>query len=178
MIGSLQYASCGTRPDIAYIMSVLARYCGKPNNKHLYAAKRLFRYLKGTQDLSLTYTRSGNERFNWLLGLGLWPETANIFLLGDGAVTWGSKRQTSVALSTVEAEYMALSQATKEAVWLRRLLEELGKESHSPTTIMEDNQGAISTALNPVFHRKTKHIHMCYHYVRESIADNFIDVIC
>ena len=61
MIGSLQYAACGTRPDIAYIMSVLTRFCGKPNNNHLNAAKRVFRYLKGTQDLSLTYTKTGNE---------------------------------------------------------------------------------------------------------------------
>ena len=61
MIGSLQYAAGGTRPDIAYIVSVLARYCGKPNNKHLNPAKRVFRYLKGTQDLLLTYTQSGNE---------------------------------------------------------------------------------------------------------------------
>ena len=72
---------------------------------------------------------------------------------------------------------MALSQATQEAVWLRRLLEELGKESQSLITIMEDNQAAISTALNLVFHRKTKHIHILYHYVRDSIADNIIDVI-
>ena len=103
--------------------------------------------------------------------------SGNLFLLGDGAVTWCSRRQTSVALSTIEAEYMALSQATQEAVWLRTLLEDLRKESQSPTTIMEDNQGVISTALNPVFHRKTKHIHIRYHYVRESIADNIIDVI-
>ena len=92
-------------------------------------------------------------------------------------MTWCSKRQTSVALSTIEAEYMALSQATQEAVWLRRLLEELVKESQSPTMIMEDNQGAISTAFNPVFLHKTKHIHIRYHYVRESIADNIVDVV-
>ena len=184
MIGSLQYAAGGIRPDIAYIVSVLAHYCVKPNTKHLNAAKRVFQYLKGTQDLSLTYSQAGNEE---LIGYSdsdyagdhdtRRSTSGNVFLLGDGAVTWCSKRQTSVALSTVEAEYMALSQATQEAVWLRRLLEELGKESKSLTTIMEDYQGAISTALNPDFHRMTKHIHIRYHYVRESIADNIIDVI-
>ena len=99
MIGSLQYAAGGTRPDIAYIVSVLARYCGKPNTKHLNAVKRVFRYLKGTQDLSLTYSQAGNEE---LIGYSdsdyagdhdtRRSTSGNVFLLGDGAVTWCSKR--------------------------------------------------------------------------------------
>ena len=72
---------------------------------------------------------------------------------------------------------MALSQATQEAVWLRRLLEELGMKADKPTTIHEDNQGAISTAENPVFHKRTKHIHIRYHYVREAVNEGTINVV-
>ena len=100
-----------------------------------------------------------------------------MFVLGDGAITWSSKQQNSVALSTVEAEYMALSQATQEAVWLRRLTEELGQTNQEATIIYEDNQGAICTAQNPVFHRRTKHIHIRYHYVREAVSDNTIKLV-
>ena len=76
-----------------------------------------------------------------------------MFLLGGGAITWSSRRQSSVALSTVEAEYMTLSVATQEAIWLRQLQEELGVTEAGPTLIYEDNQGAISMAKNPVFHK-------------------------
>ena len=91
-----------------------------------------------------------------------------MFLLGGAAITWSSKKQNSVALSTVEAEYMALSVATQEAIWLRQL-EELGMKDAGPTLIYEDNQGAISMAKNPVFHKRTKHIQIRYHFVREAV---------
>ena len=99
------------------------------------------------------------------------------FLLQGASITWGSKRQTSVALSTMEAEYMALSQATQEAVWLQRLLEEVGESTSEGTTIMEDNQGAMATAHIPVFHRRAKHIQIRYHYVREAVAEGFIRIV-
>ena len=79
-------------------------------------------------------------------------------MLQGASITWSSKRQPSVAVSTVEAEYMALSQAIQEAIWLQRILEEVGESTKDGTTIMEDNQGAIATAQNPTFHRRTKHI--------------------
>ena len=94
-----------------------------------------------------------------------------------GAVTWCSKRQASVALSTVESEYMALSLATQEAVWLRRLVEEMGNPDQEATVIYEDNQGAIAKAHNPVCHRHTKHIQIRYHYVREAVAEEIIKAI-
>ena len=95
--------------------------------------------------------------------------SGNVFLLGGGAITWSSSKQSSVALSTVEAEYMALSVATQEAIWLRQLQEELGVTKASPKLINEENQGAISMAKNPVFHKRTKHVQICYHFVREAV---------
>ena len=95
--------------------------------------------------------------------------SGNVFLLGGGAITWSSRKQSSVALSTVKAEYMALSVATQEAVWLRHRQEELGVTEAGPTLIFEDNQGAISMAKNPIFHKRTKHVQIRYHFVREAV---------
>ena len=160
MIGSLQYAAGGTRPDISYIVGVLARFCANPSQLHLTAVKRVFRYLKGTLDLALTYEQARSDNLiaysdaDWAGDRDSRRSTSgNVFILAGSAITWSSKRLNSVALSTVEAEYMALSQATQEAVWLRRLLEELGVKAAKPTNIYEDNQMAISTAENPVFHK-------------------------
>ena len=86
-----------------------------------------------------------------------------------GAITWFSKKQAIVALSTSEAEYIALSVAIQEAVWLRRLLLDLKVALDGPTLIMEDNQGAIAIARNPATHTRTKHIDNRYHFVREAV---------
>ena len=100
--------------------------------------------------------------------------SGNVFLLGGGAITWSSRKQSSVALSTVEAEYMALSVATQEAIWLRHLQEELGVTNTGPNLIYEDNQGAISMAKNPVFHKRTKHVQIRYHFMREAVEQGTI----
>ena len=125
MIGSLQYAAGGTRPDISFIVGVLARFCASPNQLHLMAVKRVFRYLKGTLDLALTYEMTRPDDLiaysdaDWAGDRDFRRSTSgNVFVLAGSAITWSRKRQNSVALSTVEAEYMALSQATQEAVWL------------------------------------------------------------
>ena len=163
IIGSLLYPSGGTRPNVTFIVGVLARYCGKPNQLHLTAAKRVWRYLKGTAELALPYTTEGNASLtgysdaDWAGDRDTRRSTSGMtFMLQGASITWSSKRQASVALSTVEAEYMALSQVTQEAIWLQRLLEEVGESTEEGTTIMEDNQGAIATAQNPVFPRRTK----------------------
>ena len=100
--------------------------------------------------------------------------SGNVFLLAKGAVSWLSKKQATVALSTTEAEYVALSGATQEAIWLRRLLTDVGKPLAEPVVINEDNQGAIAMAKNPVGHARTKHIDIRYHFVREGVQDGAI----
>ena len=92
--------------------------------------------------------------------------SGNLFLMAGGAVSWLSKKQAIVALSTSEAEYVALS---LEAVWLRSLLSDLGVSLDEPTALMEDNQGAIAIAKNPIAHSRIKHIDIRYHYIREAI---------
>ena len=145
------------------------------------AAKRILRYQKQTKDLNLTYVRNSPEAIvgysdaDWAGDVQDRRSTSgNVFLLGGGAITWSSRKQSSVALSTVEAEYMALSVATQEAIWLRHLQEELGVTNTGPTLIYEDNQGAISMAKNPVFHKRTKHVQIRYHFVREAVVQGTI----
>ena len=89
--------------------------------------------------------------------------------MSGGAISWLSQKQATVALSTAEAEYIALGSATQEAIWLRRLLSDLKVEVDTPTDILEDNQGAIAIAKNPVGHKRTKHIDIRYHFIREAV---------
>ena len=181
IVGSLQYAAGGTRPDIAYAVSTIAKFCHQPTELHMTAAKRVLRYLKQTRDLNLTYVKDlpeaiiGYSDADWAGDVQDRRSTSgNVFLLGGDAIKWSSRKQSSVALSMVEAEYMALSVASQDAVWLRHLQEELGVTETGATLIYEDNQGAISMAKNPVFHKRTKHVQICYHFVREAVEQGTI----
>ena len=177
MIGSIMYPMIQTRPDICFAVTILSRYNQNPNPKHIAAAKRVIRYLKGTLDYGITYGTSnglvGYTDADWASD----QETrrslgAYVFLLYGGAVSWSSKRQQSIALSSCEAEYMAQTQATKEAIWLTRLLSELDIGFGLPTKpilIRADNQGAIALTKDPRFHSRTKHIDIQWHFVRDQV---------
>ena len=135
IVGSLQNAAGGTRPDIAY-----AKFSHQPTELHMTAAKLVLRYLKQTRDLNMTYVKDSPEAIigysnaDWAGDVQDRRSTSgNVFLLGGGAIMWSSRKQSSVALSTVEAEYMALSAATQKAVWLKQLQEELGVTETGPT---------------------------------------------
>ena len=183
MVGSLLYAAIATRPDIAQAVGVVSKFCASPTEAHLTVAKWILRYLKGTADLGLKYeksdkgTLSGYSDADWAGDLDDRHSTpGNFFMLANGAVSWMSKKQATVALSTAEAEYIALSAATREAIWLRRLLTDIGVPLKGPTVIHEDNQGAIAIARNPVAHARTKHINIRYHFVREGIQNGAVDL--
>ena len=138
-------------------MNNVARYSNDPSEVQLTAAKQILRYLKGTQDLAITYVKGESDE---LLGYSdaYWAgdkdsrrsTSGHLFLLGEGALIWSSKKQTSVVLSTVEAQY-ALCLATQEAVWIRQLFSELDLDELclKQTLIMEDNQGAMAVAQKP-----------------------------
>ena len=96
---------------------------------------------------------------------------------GNSTITWSSRRQPTVAKSSTEAEYVSLSAATQEVIWLRRLFKCLGIDSDSPSKIYEDNQGAIEISRNPKHHDRTKHIDVCHHFVRERVASNEVAVL-
>ena len=100
-----------------------------------------------------------------------------MFQIGSSTVSWSRKKQATVAKSSTEAEYVALSSATQEAVWLRGLMGDLGRQMDGPTTIYEDNQGAIELAKNAKYHNRTKHIDICHQFVRERVVSNEIQVI-
>ena len=132
MVGSLLYAAIATRPDISQGVGAASKYCSNLSEAHLTAVKRILRYLKKTINLGLKYeklessTLVGYSDADWAGDLDDRHSTSgNLFLLAGGPVSWLSKKQSTVALSTAEAEYMSLSGATQEAVWLRRLLSEL-----------------------------------------------------
>jgi len=99
-----------------------------------------------------------------------------IAIFAGGAISWSCKKQGSVALSSTEAEYMALIQALKESIWLQRLLKELGRQAENAKTIYKDNQGAIALANNPEYHARTKHIDIQYHFVRECVENGDIEL--
>ena len=138
----------------------------------------MVRYLKGTPELGIWYDRSGD---NTLIGYSDadWggdrasrrSTTGYIFLLNGGPISWGTRRQPTVALSTTEAEYMALCTASQEALHLRMLIADFGFPQPEPTLIHEDNQGCVALSNNPVFHKRTKHIEIRYHFVREQVNE-------
>jgi hypothetical protein len=190
-IGTLMYIMRCTRPDIAYAISLLSRFNSAPQPEHFDAVKRVCRYIKGTASMRLCLggsisNNTSNNKFN-LCGYsdadwGGCADTARsttgyMFLLGDSPISWGSTRQSSTALSTCEAEYMALSAATQEAISLISLINSLGvPKITGPISMFCDNQGAVDLAKNPVAHKRTKHIHIRYHFVRERIEDNTISL--
>jgi len=180
MLGSIMYIMCQSRPDIAHPVSQLSQYSARPDRTHWTALKRVLRYLMGTKELGITYVSgsfvlTGWTDSDWAGDLDDSKSTAGyVFLLAGGAISWASKKQPSVALSSTEAEYIAQKTAATEAVWLRGLLQELGLRDEAPTEIWADNQGAIKLASNPEYHRRTKHIRIQYHYTRECVASGEI----
>ncbi|GJY03409.1 retrovirus-related pol polyprotein from transposon TNT 1-94 [Tanacetum coccineum] len=180
-VGSLMFAMICTRPDIAHAVGVVSRYMAEPGREHWEAVKIILRYIKGTSDVALCYGESGLTVKGYVASDyagdldGSKSTTGYVFTLSGGTVSWVSKLQSVVAMSTTEAEYVAAAQASKEAVWLKMLLEELGHEQEK-ITLFCDNQSALYLARNPAFHSKTKHIRVQYHFVREKVEEGTVDM--
>lgn len=184
IVGGLMFAACVTRPDIMCSVSQLSQFLNNPSSKHMQAAKRVLRYLQGTPTLGITYRPpplrlQGYSDADWAGDIDTRRSTTGyVVMLNNGAIAWKSRRQPTVALSTMESEYMALTEATKELKWIRTLLAELGYSNNSkdepPTDLFSDNQSAIALAKNPVSHARAKHIDLRHHFVREAIQDKVI----
>ena len=173
-VGSLNYLSQCTRPDITYTVGILSQHLENPGEQHWGAFKRCLRYLKGSQNLGLEYTKT--DDFN-LVGYtdSSWAEdnlkqstSGFVYYLGKNLISWRSKKISAVSLSSTEAEYRAYLSAAQEAKWLRKMLEDTFKPQ-SYALLYSDNQGAIKLASNPVFHSRTKHIDVHYNYIREAV---------
>ena len=181
-IGSLMYAAIGTRPDIAYAVQHLSQFTSNPSPAHWSAIKRVFRYLNGTRNYGITYgggnsipNLEGYSDADWGNDdLDRKSISGYIFLFGNAPISWASRKQRTVAVSTMEAEYMAASLATREAIWLRTLLTEIGLLQNKPTLLNIDNQSAIDFTKNQGSHSKSKHIDIQHHFVRERLGDNSI----
>ena len=183
-IGLVIYAT-QTRPDVLHAMEVLSQFSANPGKAHLESMKHVLRYLKGTAHFTLVLGHQGANRVD-LVGWtdSDWvqdPDTRRsiggfVFDIAGSKVAWSSKKQPTNALSTVESEYMAASNATKEAIWLRTLLEEMGFKQVSATTIHVDNQGCIALVHNPVNHLRVKHIDIRHHFIQECIASKEVSL--
>lgn len=183
-VGSLLFAATVTRPDIMHSVSVASRYLNNHGQSHWNAVKRIIKYLIGTKDIGIYYKNDVNS--GELIGYSdsdfaadlntRRSTTGYIFKFCNGPVTWNSQRQHSVSLSTTEAEYVAASHAAKESVWLKQLLSDIGEYFDTPIKLCIDNQSAIRLIRNPEFHKRTKHIDIRYHFVREKYKNGQIDL--
>ena len=184
-VGAIMYAMLGTRPDIAYAVSVVSQFMHDPRPVHWQAVKRILRYLKGTQQYALTYGVGQAGHFhgytdsNWANDKGDRRSVGGyVFFLHGGAINWRARKQPTVALSSVQAEYIAANEAARDAVHWRSFLSGLGCSSAlhppGPTFIHCDSQGAIALSKNPEHHDRSKHIDIIHHWMREKVAEGVI----
>ncbi|CAL9003048.1 unnamed protein product [Prunus brigantina] len=177
IVGSLQYLTI-TRPNIAFAVNSNAQFMSQPRTPHLIAAKRILRYIKGSLDHGLFFGPQHHPTYlaayayaDW----AGWPDShcstsGYLVYLGTNLVSWCSKKQPIVARSSAESEYRSLSHASAESTWLAYLLYKLGARIQFPILLHCDNLSATYMASNPVFHARTKHIELDYHFVREKVA--------
>jgi hypothetical protein len=179
MVGSLMYLNA-TRPDLAYVLSLISRFMERSTKLHQQAIKRVLRYLKGTAELGIFYKR-GEEKLmaysdsDYAGDIDDRKSTSGyVFLLGSGAVAWSSKKQPVVTLSTTEAEFIAAASCACQSVWMHRILEKLGHEQNKCTVVFCDNSSTINLSKNPVLHAKSKHIDVRFHFLRDLTKDGVI----
>ena len=176
-VGSLMYAMLCTRPDICYAVGVVSRYQSDPGEEHWIAVKHILKYLRRTRDYMLVYSSGSLETIGFTDSdfqgdIDSRKSTSGyVFTLYGGAVCWRSIKQTCVVDSTTEAEYVAASEAAKEAVWLKKFIMDLQviPSAGRPITLYCDNSGAVAQSKEPRYHKKQKHIERKYHLIRDII---------
>ena len=184
MIGCLMYAMTSTRPDIAYAVRRLSIYTSNPSTQHWQALKMVLKYLKGTINYGLTYVGfpsvlEGYSDASWITNIEDHSSTSGwVFLLGGGAISWASKKQTCITSSTMESEFVALAAAGKEAEWLRNLVYEipLWPKPVSPISIHCDSQATLCKAYSQVYNGKSRHLGVRHSAVRELITHGVITI--
>jgi hypothetical protein len=181
MIGCLMYAAVMTHPNIAFAVSTLSQYLESPRTTHLIAVTRVFCYLSGTKSLKLILggDYSNLTRYSdadWASHTHRHSISGFVYFVGIGAVTWSSKKQPIVTLSSTEAEYVVLTHASKDSLWIHKLLTELSSifSFTLPTTLFCDNQGAIHLSKDATFHGHTKHIDVHFHFICQTITTGHV----
>jgi hypothetical protein len=177
-VGSLIYLMTKTRPDLAYPIGLLARFMANPGPQHFKALERVWKYIGQTPNLGLLYQSTPTSLLgycdaDWGGDIGTRRSTTGyIYLYRGTAISWNSKLQKTVALSSCEAEYMALKEAIKEQLYIRALTKEIPYLRDLPSyTLYTDSHSAIELAKNPLFHYRTKHVDIQYHFVRENVQN-------
>lgn len=183
LVGCLMYLTV-TRPDLMFVVCLIARFMADPKEEHMLIAKRVLRYLKGTFDYGVFYGRSSNTN---LLGYtdsdyardmeDRKSTSGYVFMLNGAAICWSSRKQDIVTLSSTEAEYVAATSAACHYVWLKGMLQELEIVNEEGIDIMCDNSSAIKLSRNPVMHRRTKHIDVRYHYLRNLVNEGVLKLV-
>ena len=177
-VGSLMYAMLCTRPNICYSVGVVSRYQSNPGPKHWQAVKHILKCLRRTRNYMLVYQCEdlipiGYTYSDFQSDLDFRKSTLGcVFTLRDGAISWRSVKQSYIVVSTLEAEYVVACEATKEAVWLKKFLFDLGvvRMEQVPITLFCDNIGAIAQSKNLRNHKKGKHIERKYHIIQNIVA--------
>ena len=181
-IGSLNYCTIATRPDIAFSISLLAQYMNNPRQTHWEAVKHIFRYLSGTKDWRLVYGTMDNGLEGYTDADGSSQEhwhaiSRYVFLVNGGAISWSSKKQELVTLSTTESEYVTATYATKEALWLWCLIDKIFYPFEELVTLYSDSQLAIALTKDSSYHAQTKHINIRYHFIQFIVQNGSINLI-
>ncbi|KAM0037798.1 putative RNA-directed DNA polymerase [Helianthus debilis subsp. tardiflorus] len=192
-VGALQYATL-TRPDIAFAVNKVCQFMHAPTENHWAGVKRILRYLKGTAHFGLLFCHNTGSRLqafsdsHWATNLRAFSDSdwagcpldrqstgGYAIYLGSNLISWSARKQRTVSQSSTESEYKAIADTVAELIWLKSLLHELGLVSKAPT-LWCDNLGATYLSANPVFHARTKHVEVDYHFVREQVIQEKLNV--
>ena len=179
MIGSLLYLTT-SRPDIAFSVGVCARYQANPKESHVAAVKRIIRYVNGTADYGIWFAKDTNFSLvgysdaDWVGNADDRKNTFSAcFYLGNNLVSWFSKKQNSISLSTAEAEYIIVGSCCTQLLWMKQMLEDYGIVQNT-FIVYCDNTSAINISKNPIQHSRTKHIDIRHHFIRELVENKSI----
>jgi len=177
MIGSLLYL-IGTRLDIMHVVGIVGRFQANPKESHLQAVKRIIKYLQGTQDFGLWYPKDTDLTLHeytdadWAGNVDDRKSTSGgAFYIGSRLMSWFGKKQSSIALSTAEAEYVAAASCCTQLLWMMQTLKDIQITCTPPISILCDNTSSISISKNPVMYSKTKHIPIKYHFLQEQVLE-------
>jgi histone deacetylase 1/2 len=181
-VGGLQYLTL-TRPDMSYAVNKVCQYLSKPTSAHWEAVKRILRFVKGSADIGLRIRKSSSSLLSvftdadWAGSTDDRRSTGGFAVFyGPTLISWSARKQPTVSRSSTEAEYKALANGTAEVIWIQSLLRELNVPQPRAPVLWCDNLGATYLTANPMFHARTKHIEVDFHFVREKVAQGALDV--
>lgn len=182
VVGALQYLTL-TRPDLSFPVNKVCQFLHAPTTEHWTAVKHILRYVQGTVDFGLRINKcasmlvSAFSDADWAGSVDDRRSTSGFCVfLGSNLISWSARKQATVSRSSTEAEYKAMANVTAEIIWVQVLLKELKLSSSPAATLWCDNLGATYLSANPVFHARTKHIEVDYHFVRERVAQKLLDI--